>query len=148
MTYVILAIALIGGALMTVWWFGIGKHIPPTGEVVINGQSFAVEIAGTPELRERGLSGHAPLAENEGMLFLFERPANQQFWMKGMEFSIDMIWIRDGRVVAITENATPESFKKLQLFSAGEPVTEVLEVNAGIAQKFGIKKGDAAVIKK
>ena len=148
MIVLILAFSLLTGLGVTLWWFGIGQDVPTNGTVTINGTVFIVEIAATPELREKGLSKHVPLGETEGMLFIFRTPGNHQFWMKGMQFALDIIWIADGKVVSITENALPESFRKLQMFNAGEPITEVLEVNAGTAAKFHIKKGDVVAIKK
>ena len=54
-----------------------------------------------------GLSGYAGLPEDAGMLFVFPEPIQPTFWMKGMLFAIDIIWIRDGTVVQIHESATP-----------------------------------------
>ena len=115
--------------------------------VTVGDTSFVVELAVTPAERNLGLSGHPPLADNEGMLFVFENEAKWTFWMKEMLFPLDMLWI-DARctVVDITENAPkPEPGQALQDLPRYFPQTlaqYVLEVNAGTAQRTGISIGD------
>ena len=97
-----------------------------------------VELAVTPAERNQGLSGHPPLADNEGMLFVFENEAKWTFWMKEMLFPLDMLWIDAGcTVVDITENAPkPEPGQTLGDLPRFFPKTlaqYVLEVNAGTA---------------
>ena len=58
--------------------------------------SINVLVADTPQERAVGLSGYAGLPENVGMLFVFPEPRQPSFWMKGMEFSLDLVWIREG----------------------------------------------------
>jgi uncharacterized membrane protein (UPF0127 family) len=64
--------------------------------------------------------------------------------MKDMKFDIDIIWIRDGKVVEITEDIpTPDDeSSKLILYSPSQPVDRVLEVNSGDSLRLGIKVGD------
>ncbi len=106
-----------------------------------------VELAVTPDERNQGLSGHPPLADNEGMLFVFENEAKWVFWMKDMLFPLDMVWI-DSRctVVDVTENAPkPEpgqGLGDLPHFSPKTLAQYVLEVNAGTAQRTRISIGD------
>ena len=50
-----------------------------------------VTVSDTPEKRERGLGDWEELAEDEGMLFVFEEDGHHAFWMKGMEFAIDIL---------------------------------------------------------
>ena len=118
--------------------------------VTVGDTSFVVELAVTPAERSRGLSGHPPLADNEGMLFVFENEAKWTFWMKEMLFPLDMFWIDSGCVVVdITENAPkPEPGQALQDLPRYFPKTlaqYVLEVNAGTAQRTGIGIGDRVV---
>ena len=67
----------------------------------INEARINVLVADTPQERAAGLSGYAGLPEDAGMLFVFPEPRQPSFWMKGMEFALDLIWIRDGTVVQI-----------------------------------------------
>ena len=115
--------------------------------VTVGDTSFVVELAVTPAERNRGLSGHPPLADNEGMLFVFENEAKWTFWMKEMLFPLDMLWIDAGcTVVDITENALkPEPGQALQDLPRYFPKTlaqYVLEVNSGTAERTGISAGD------
>jgi uncharacterized membrane protein (UPF0127 family) len=103
---------------------------------------FSVEVADTYIARAKGLSGHAPLSAAEGMLFIFSSPSGGAFWMQGMLFPIDIIWIRSGRVIGITENARPMSETGYRLYYPPSPADQVLEVNAGTVKKFRIRTGD------
>ena len=112
-------------------------------QVIVGNATFNVEIADTVDKRARGLSGHAFLKENEGMLFLFNQPAIQNFWMKEMNFPIDIIWVRGDRVIGFTENVpAPIIGETLPIYSSPEPVDRVLEVNAGLVRKYNIKIND------
>lgn len=99
-----------------------------------------VDIVDTDAERVRGLSGRAILAENAGMLFIFEREDTYSFWMKDMNFPIDILWIdKDFVVQDITKNAEPRSFPTI--FKPRIPVQYVLEVNAGFSEENKIEIG-------
>jgi uncharacterized protein len=121
--------------------------------VKIAGQSIKVDLADTPELRERGLSGRKGLKEDEGMLFVFDRPGQHLFWMKDMYFAIDIIWIdEDSKVIYIKKDAQPEMFLETYGPSQDVPIQVgiptsvgakyVLEVVSGFADKHNLKEGD------
>lgn len=107
-------------------------------------QEIKVDLALTAAEQEQGLSGRPGLAENTGMLFVFPNPGNYQFWMKDMNFPIDMIWLSsDLKVVYIEKNATPESYP--ETFGPGEndgSAKYVLEVVSGFSDKNNLKVGD------
>ena len=103
--------------------------------------SFSVEVVGTILSRGKGLSGHAPLGAKQGMLFVFPSPSAGAFWMQGMTFPLDFVWIKNGVVVGVTENARPMSETGYKLYYPPVPVNSVLELNAGSVKKFGIKIG-------
>ncbi|MDX1536041.1 MAG: DUF192 domain-containing protein, partial [Candidatus Spechtbacterales bacterium] len=85
----------------------------PVEKLEIADTEITVELAEKPEDKAKGLSGRSSLAEEHGMLFVFNRPGTYSFWMKEMNFPIDIIWIgEDMRVVDITKNAKPESYPK------------------------------------
>jgi hypothetical protein len=109
----------------------------------------SVDVVDTPALRARGLSGRASLAPEEGMLFLFETPSIQSFWMKEMRFPIDILWIRDGRIVGITPEApVPRTPSELPLFRSPTPCDVVLEVRAGAAKRWALLLGDPVRIER
>lgn len=103
--------------------------------------AFSIEVADTFIARGKGLSGHAPLTAKQGMLFVFPSPSSGAFWMQGMLFPLDFVWIRNGMVMGVTENARPMSETGYKLYYPPMPVDRVLEINAGSVKKFGIKIG-------
>ena len=109
--------------------------------VKIAGENVRVELALNKETQERGLSGRKKLGENEGMLFVFDHPAQYPFWMKDMNFPIDIIWIdENSKVVYIKKDAQPKSYPAV--FSPDRDSKYVLEVVAGFSDKYNIKIGD------
>jgi uncharacterized membrane protein (UPF0127 family) len=102
--------------------------------------TFAVELAATPEEREKGLMYRKELPEGRGMLFDFKQDINVTMWMKNTYIPLDMLFIRaDGRIQRIAENTEPQSEK---IIPAGAPVRAVLEVIGGTVKKLGIRPGD------
>ena len=119
--------------------------------VVINDVSIKVEIADTDSKRSVGLSGREKLNENEGMLFIFTKPDKHAFWMKGLSFPLDFVWIKDETIVDISEDIpaprVEQTDAELPIYSAKVEVDKVLELNAGFIQKLNIKIGDNISIK-
>ena len=104
-----------------------------------------VEVASTPVQSERGLGYRDTLPEDAGMLFDMHAPTTPQFWMKGMRFALDMVWVgADKRVIAITADVQPQpgaSDPQLTRVSPPAPVRYVIELNAGSAGRHGISPG-------
>jgi len=101
---------------------------------------FSVEVMRTPAELEKGLMFRKYLPQDRGMLFVFATEEPVAMWMKNTYLPLDMIFIgRTGRVVGLAENAEPLSEK---IIPSGAPTAGVLEVNAGIAAKIGLKIGD------
>lgn len=110
-------------------------------KVVMAEKVFIVEVADTDRLRERGLSGHSPLLENQGMLFVFEKEGKYVFWMKDMLFPIDIIWIdKNFTVNHIETDLSRETYPKF--FYPKDNILYVLEVLAGQASSSKINIGD------
>ena len=102
-------------------------------------RSFSIEIADTSAEREAGLMFRHTMADDHGMLFVFERTDEVDFWMKNTPMALDLIFIgQDGRIKAI-KRGEPESEA---IISPGQPVRFVLELKAGTAARDGIKEGD------
>jgi uncharacterized membrane protein (UPF0127 family) len=109
--------------------------------VNIAGQKVKVELALSVLERMQGLSGRQNLDEGTGMLFVFEKLGVYPFWMKDMNFSIDIIWLgQDQKIVYIKKNASPESYP--EVFDPQVDAMYILEVPAGFGDKNNLKVGD------
>lgn len=118
------------------------EYVLPTAVVKIAGQKIKVELAKTPKAQTKGLSGRKELAENQGLLFLFPVSQKRGFWMKDMNFPIDIIWLNNGEVVDFAPNLPPAVEITPPVYYPRAPVNAVLEVAAGFSQKNGLKIGD------
>lgn len=120
-------------------------------DLEINGKIIKVEIVDTDQKRRKGLGGRSSLGENEGMLFVFDRVDKHPFWMKGMQFALDFVWIRDTKVVDILQNISPPSVGQkdadLPIYSANTAVNKVLELAEGSVKRLDIKIGDTITLK-
>jgi len=114
------------------------------GEVRIgNRVAVPVEVARTEAEKVRGLSGRDRLAPDRGMLFVYEAPVRPLIWMRGMRFPLDILWIRDGRVVDLVRGAkAPAPGEAPEEFAPREDAQYVLEVPAGFVERQGIAVGD------
>jgi len=113
------------------------------GEVVIDGRvTINVEVARSPQAQTRGLGGRSSLKKGTGMAFPYDGPGLRGIWMKGMLIPIDILWIREGRIVAIEAKVPPPSSNgALAVFS--HVADQVLEVPAGYAREMGIRIGQS-----
>ncbi len=121
---------------------------PLTAAVRIGGAVFGAELAVTLAQRTVGLSGRDNLTPNTGMLFVFESGSASSFWMKGMRFPLDFIWISGECLVAdITRDVpVPEAgASSIPSYSAQAPAAYNFEIKAGDARNHGIEIGDAVL---
>jgi len=102
------------------------------------------EVADTAAKRAQGLMYRKELAENKGMLFVFDEEVLPGFWMQNMEFPLDIIWIsKDKRIIGINTNALPcRDF--CESIVPPDKIKYALEVKAGFAEKNQVKTGDKA----
>ncbi len=118
--------------------------------IKIGQANVLAEMATTPESQARGLSGRVNLGRNEGMWFPFSKSKAPAFWMRDMLMPIDIIWVRQGRVVAISEQVPPPApntpLRNLPLYASPVPADAVLEVNAGFAKIHGVTTGTAVSV--
>ncbi|MDP3941244.1 MAG: DUF192 domain-containing protein [bacterium] len=118
-----------------------------SSKIVIKDKTFKLLVAKTEKEKETGLSGKKSLAQDTGMLFPYEQKATPTFWMRGMQFPIDIIFINDGKIVTLYKNAKPPSSdQNLSLYRPTQPIDNVLEINAGLSEKYGFNEGDAVQI--
>lgn len=140
---IIIAIVFAAAIVLKImYWFSP----PKVPRVLIAGTPIVVEVARTADEQALGLSNRLTLPADHGMLFVYTEKVTPRFWMKEMRIPLDMIWIADGRITEITPRvpapqlATPDA--ALPLYTPSAPVTMVLEVNAGTAERLGWKVGD------
>lgn len=101
---------------------------------------FEVEVADDATERAEGLMFRESLADNAGMLFMYQETRPVDFWMKNTPLSLDIVFVReDGTIARIAESTTPMS---QDLIPSGEPVRAVLEVKAGTMRELGVTAGD------
>jgi hypothetical protein len=100
------------------------------------GAAIRIEIADSPATRAKGLMDRVLKNDTEGMLFVFETPAIQNFWMRNTPGSLDIIFVtEDGWVRNIAEQTIPLSDRT---YSSAGPASYVVEVRGGFARRFGI----------
>jgi len=109
----------------------------------INGEVLDIEISADALSRTRGLSNRESLCENCGMVFIFGKESKYTFWMKDMNFPLDILYIQDDEIVEI--------FKDVQVLDNADEFTEiypdvnadkVLELNAGWCEAYDVQVGD------
>jgi uncharacterized membrane protein (UPF0127 family) len=109
--------------------------------ISINGINVTLAIASSDEQRIRGLSGIEKMNENEGMLFLFDKPSKQGFWMNKMNFPIDIIWLNsNNKVVHIEKQLEPcKLFLACPVYNPEVDSLYVIELRSGFADNHSIK---------
>ena len=107
----------------------------------INGYNVTMAIASTDEQRIRGLSGSEKLNENQGMLFLFDKPSKQGFWMNKMNFPIDIVWLDStNKVIHIEKQLEPcKIFLACPVYNPEVDALYVVELRSGFADSHSIK---------
>lgn len=101
---------------------------------------FSIEIADDNDERATGLMHRQSMPTLSGMLFVYGKPGHLSFWMRNTLIKLDMIFIKpDGTISHIHENAQPLDETPI---SGGKGNLAVLEINGGLARRFGISVGD------
>lgn len=113
--------------------------------IVVGETELTVDLAIDPWEQTLGLGYRNGLEPGTGMLFINDTATNQTFWMKGMRFCLDIIWVVDGQIVGAAENACPDPPGTLDAnrarYHSLQPVTHILEVPAGWLQEHGYGPG-------
>ena len=100
-----------------------------------------------PYERMKGLSGRESLPDNKAMLFVFDEYSKHNFWMKDMNFPIDIVWLDNfGEVVYLEKDLSPDTFPKS--FGPDKPSLYVIEFSSGIVSKINLLVGDRVILPK
>lgn len=106
---------------------------------------FTLEVADTPTEREVGLMNRTSLPQDHGMLFVSDTPQRVSFWMKNTLIPLDLVLIRDSRIVEMIPNmlpCLPET--ECTTYTSNEVVDFGLELNAGTIERLDLQIGDNA----
>jgi uncharacterized protein len=136
---VIIALAWAGGGhdITNFAPYYIQRALGKSATVQVHGQTFKVEVERSNRAKAKGLSERRLLVQGRGMLFLFDTPGAYEFWMKDMRFSIDIVWIRSGKIVDISRNVpAPKAGESPAKVQPRALVDTVLEVNGGAASQW------------
>ncbi len=145
---VFLAVALLlGGA----FWWQTKKQEPATqtqttlrrAEARIKTKVFTLYVATSPKDMQVGLAAYDSLAEHQGMIFRGLTAGQQGMWMKHMKFDIDIIWVDShGTIVHIEPLVSKDSYPKVYQNPPNTTSQYVIELAAGVCQKYGIARGE------
>ena len=114
---------------------------PEKNEVCFKENCFEVELATTPKEQAIGLSNRSSLDPNKGMLFIFGKEGDYPFWMKGMLFPLDMIWISSNSTVVDIGRSMDTCIICFGIYPEAN-ATYVLELNANTTQRINLNVGD------
>lgn len=100
--------------------------------------NIVAEVASTPQEHTIGLMHRTSMGANEGMLFIFERPGTQCFWMKNTLIPLSIAFVADDGTIVNVDEMKPQT---LESHCSAKPVRMVLEMNTGWFKKRGLGTG-------
>lgn len=140
-----LATTLLLGALLLVAWLAWGSPSSDDGAqrvMWLGGERFEIELATTPTSRQRGLMHRPPLADDQGMLFIYPDEGPRSFWMKNVSFAIDILYLdADWRLVHRHEAVPPCRRDPCPGYPSHAAARYVLELSAGTADRLSLEPG-------
>lgn len=141
---VLAVLAAAGGLVVFCLWLGSGERLASPSammKVRINGVTLQLETARTPAELRQGLGGRDALDRGAGMLFVMPGRDIFPFWMKGMRFPLDIVWLDRGRVVDVATLQPPGADGAIPRYEPAVKADRVLELNAGTARDLGLTVG-------
>ncbi len=125
---------------MCMFLFGCTK----TTDVIVHGDqkmTFTVELADTIPKQAKGLMFKKELEQEKGMLFVFNIASRKSFWMMNTSIPLDIIFIDQEKKIINIEEAEPCGLIPCQNYYSKDNALYVLEINQGLSQEYGFKKG-------
>lgn len=121
--------------------------LPITAQAIINEQVINLEVAQTSQQQGMGLMFREALPDDRGMFFPFEEARIARFWMNNVPVALDMIFLKEGRVVEIaTAPPCDTEPQDCPLYGPDTLVDGVIELREGRAKELGLATGDAIAI--
>ncbi len=125
----------------------MAQQLPVTAQVKVADQMIQLEVAQTASQQSMGLMYRTQLDANRGMLFPFNPARAVTFWMKNVAIPLDMVFLRNGRVLSIASNVPPCAKEPCPVYGPPSiPVDQVIELRGGRAAELGIKPGDRLTV--
>ncbi|MFH1286222.1 MAG: DUF192 domain-containing protein [Candidatus Magasanikbacteria bacterium] len=139
---------IIGFAIFFLLFIGVRLWQLKYETIILQVEDVVVEVqvVNTIYQAEKGLGGRKSIGRYDGMFFPFSFPGKHAIVMRDMQFSIDIIWVHQGKIVDIapnvpTEPGVPEH--GLRRYSPRMDATAVIEFPAGWVDRNGVKIGDS-----
>lgn len=127
----------------------LNSSIENLPQVIIRGEVFLVELASSPAEQRQGLAGRQSLEADRGILFIFDQAKILTFWMKDMNFNVDLLWLKGDQIMSWEKNmsAPPAGTPDMELLQYTSPVEvdRVLELPSGTIDRLGLKPGDKII---
>ena len=117
--------------------------------VELDGHRFQIEIAADEASRERGLMFRESMPSDHGMLFVFDDAQVRTFWMKNTHIPLDILYFdQNYKLVSVQRRVPPclNSGNNCPGYPSEGEARYALELNAGMADKFGVKAGDVLAV--
>lgn len=124
----------------------MGQSLPVSATAIIAGKPIKLEVARTVQEQSIGLMYRSSLPDDRGMLFPFNPPMTVSFWMKNVQIPLDMVFMRQGKVLFIAANVPPCRSEPCPVYGPGVPIDNVIELRGGRAKELGIQIGDFITI--
>ena len=125
----------------------VPQHLPITAQWCIETKPcIALEVARSPSQQRIGLMQRPALLPLHGMWFPFNRPRRLRFWMHNTLAPLDMVFLREGRVIHIEQQVPVCPGLPCPSYGPVQLGDGVVELAAGEARRLGIAVGDAARI--
>lgn len=112
-----------------------------TAEIELAGKTVTVEIADTPQTRDRGLMGRSSLAPDHGMLFVYEKPQLLSFWMKNTLIPLSIAFFDQEQILLNVEEMVPSDASSLPIYESRAPALYALEMPSGWFDQNKIRPG-------
>ncbi len=123
---------------------GTSRQSPAT--VRIRSETYIVEVARTPRELSIGLMGRPYLPSQRGMIFIFDRPDQQKFWMKNTLIPLDIVFVSEQKRIDSFHTMVPCTADPCPVYPSKGRVKYAIEINAGEIVKHGFAVGDAVSI--
>ena len=135
----LLIVLVLVTAALVLWYY---RKNPLSAKIEIGGNRYTVEVAVTAAEKAKGLSFRDSMPADHGMIFLYDHKDFYEFWMNGMRFSLDFIWLDGNTIVDITQNVQIPSGATMPIIKPALQADKILELNAGVVARDGIKIGE------